>query len=410
MEGRTVYRRLVGICGLAIAQLRYERARTLFAVCGITVAVLSVTLLASSGMGVLSVGEQQFDAADRDLWVTAGPLGLTTVGGGGLDNSFQGGHEIAAEMAAHEEVRVAAPLAFQTVYVSSDTEEFETVIGVGKPSGNSISFVEGDGFSGGDQHYNSGSYDGPLSQEIVIDQRTAQAHDVSVGDSLFVGGTLSTARQNEYTVVGISETFSGFVAAPTAVVHLSELQTLTGTSGTDTVTMIILEVEEGAEVAAVQSELQQEFPALEVRTNEDQLESIVGDQATLIAGAALLVGLAIVSGAVLTIDLLLLFVSQHRRELATLSALGLSSGTVTTLVVSQGLVLGILGLVSGVVLTYPLARLLNMLAEWVVGYEGLVTVDSRVFVVGAVIAIGIGGLASLVAAWRLPSGEPLRDL
>jgi putative ABC transport system permease protein len=120
--------------------------------------------------------------------------------------------------------------------------------------------------------------------------------------------------------------------------------------------------------------------------------------------------LAIVSGAVLTIDLLLLFVSQHRRELATLSALGLSSGTVTTLVVSQGLVLGILGLVSGVVLTYPLARLLNMLAEWVVGYEGLVTVDSRVFVVGAVIAIGIGGLASLVAAWRLPSGEPLRDL
>jgi hypothetical protein len=51
-----------------------------------------------------------------------------------------------------------------------------------------------------------------------------------------------------------------------------------------------------------------------------------------------------------------------------------------------------------------------MLAEWVVGYEGLVTVDSRVFVVGAVIAIGIGGLASLVAAWRLPSGEPLRDL
>ena len=68
--------RLRASVGLAAAQLRHYRVRTLLAVFAVTLAVLSTTLLASVGVGVLETGQQKLDAAERDLWITAGPAQL----------------------------------------------------------------------------------------------------------------------------------------------------------------------------------------------------------------------------------------------------------------------------------------------------------------------------------------------
>ncbi len=396
-------RRWRALGGLAWTQLVHERTRTVVAVFGIALAVLAMTLLAGGGMGVMEVGQQQFDAADRDLWVTGGPLGLTPTRGGGFTNSIHDSHAVAADMQRHDDVRSAVPMSFQTVYVSENGSSFDTIVATGVPGGgSSVSITAGRGFSGGDRHYADGAYDGPMSHEVVVDERTARAYDLEVNDTLHVGGTLSAAREHEFTVVGVSPTFSQFLGTPTVTLPLSELQTITGTTGTDPATMITITVEDGADPRAVKSDLETAHPNYEIRTNKEQLEAVVGQQATVLVGAGMLVVLAFVTGSVLTVSLLALFVYQHRDEFATLAALGVSRRTVAGVVVAQGLFLGLAGWLLGALLTFPLAHVLNVIVSAVVGYDGLVVASPQIAAASAVIAIGMGTVASLLASWRLP--------
>ena len=405
-----LWRRLRTTGALAAAQLRHDRTRTAVAVVGIAVAVLATTLLAGGGLGVVAVGTQQFDAADRDLWVTGGSVGLTPAGGGGFENTIHDSHEVAAEIESHEGVQTAAPMAFQTVYISENGSSYDTIIATGvTATGSAVSVTEGEGFHGKDTHYANGSFDGPMSHEVIVDRRTADAYNLSVNDTVHLGGTTSAADDNEFTVVGISPTISEFLGAPTVTVRLSELQTITGATGTDPATMIPITLEDGADPEAVQADLQAEYPEYEVRTNEEQLESVLGEQMTILVGGGMLVVVALATGTALTVSMLALFVYHHRPELSTLAALGISRGTVAAFVVAQGFLLGVTGWLVGVALTLPLARLVNAAVESVVGFDGLIVISRTAIAGSAVLAVGIGSLAALVAVWRLPTETTLRS-
>ncbi|ELY37816.1 ABC transporter permease [Natronorubrum tibetense] len=381
------------------------------AIVGIAVAVLAMTLLAGGGLGVMEVGEQQFDSADRDLWVTGGPVGLTPAGGGGFENTLHDSHEVAAQIDDHEEVSNAVSMSFQTVYISENGTSYDTIIGTGVTggggAGGAVSISDGRGFSGNDDHYANGSFGGEMGHEVVIDERTADAYDLSINDTVHLGGTTSAADDNEFTVVGISSTFSEFLGTPTVTVRLSELQTITGSTGTDPASMITITLEDEANPEAVQANLQEEYPEYEVRTNQEQLESVVGEQATVLVGAGLLVGVALITGTVLTVSMLALFVYHHRAELATLTALGIARPTIAGVVIAQGFFLGLAGWLFGVTLTVPFAYLLNTIVESIVGFDGLVIISPMVIAGSGILAIGIGSIAALVVGWRLPSTSDL---
>jgi putative ABC transport system permease protein len=225
-----------------------------------------------------------------------------------------------------------------------------------------------------------------------------------------MGGTLSSARANEFTVVGISNTFSRFLGTPTVTMPLSELQTVTGATETDAATFITISLEEGADPATVQTELQSQYPEFTVRTNQQQLEAVLQNQALVLAGAATLVVLAFIAGLALTTNLLGLVVYQQRSTLAALQAVGLSQMTVVTLIAGQGLLLGIGGGLLGVGLTFPAAEVLNRVGEALVGFEGLVQVPGEILVVGFGIATVVGTLSASVVAWRISRLDTLEAL
>ncbi|MDZ7730420.1 MAG: ABC transporter permease [Natrialbaceae archaeon] len=179
------------IVGLAISGLLQERLRTPVAVIGVVIAVLAVTLLVGGGIGVLQFGEEQFAEADRDLWVTGGPIGIATAGGGGLENSIQDAHVVAESIDETDGVRNAVPLLFQRVYISAEAESFDTILATGV-TGAGGNIKTGEGFSRS-EHYANGSYTGPMNHEIIIDSQTSDRYNVSIGDTLYVGGTLSAA-------------------------------------------------------------------------------------------------------------------------------------------------------------------------------------------------------------------------
>lgn len=404
-------RRLWGIGWIALRQLRSDRMRTLLAVFGVTLAVLSVTLLAGVGAGVTETGTETFDQSGRDLWVSGGPIDIAPGTVGGFQNPIPNAHPLAEEIADHEDVRTATPLAFQVIYVSADGEEFDTTMGSGVPgAGDSVSITAGDGFTGPSTHYADGNYTGEMTRQALVSPELAERYNLSVGDTIHVGGTIQTARENEFEVVGISPTFANFLGTGTVTLRLSELQTLTGNAYDDRATIITIETVDGVDPAAVRDELAARHPEYTFRTNEEQLVEVIERQAVVLAAGASLVALGVVAGGALALNLLLSIVYVQREALSVLRAVGATRLGVVGVAVAQALTIATLGYLLGAGATPLLAAGLDRVALAVTGFEGLVRVPPYAYGAGAAVAFGfavLGGVIGAVRVTRLASANDL---
>lgn len=407
---RGAIQRLKASLGIAFAQLRRRPLRTVFAILGITLAVLSVTLLGGLGVGVLDFGEQQLDTADRDLWVSAGETRLTTAQGGGFENTLFDSRSVAEDIEGYEGVRHVAPIAFDSVYVDAGDGDFETIIATGVPGtgGGTVSLQEGEHLDS--EHYAGGSYDGEMSHEVIIDDRTAERLDVEIGDTLRIGVSTMIAQDHEFTVVGTSSTMSEMLGTATVTLPLAEFHRVTGSVDAEPATFITVTVDDDASVSAVEETIETNHPDLDVRTNREQIEAVLQEQMVVLVAGVMLVVLAVIAGIALTGNLLALLVHQQRRAFAALEAQGCSSRFITGTVVWQGMLLGLLGALFGIALTIPAAALANYAIATLIGFEGIVIIEPWMLVLGGTIAFVIGTVSAAVVGWRAIDHRPLEHL
>lgn len=397
--------------GLASRQLRHYRVRTLLAVLGVAVAVLLVVMLGGLGHGMLTTGDEAIAWIDYDLWATSGPVTLAPGGVGSVANPVHDAHRLSRDLETHDSVRDAQPYAFQTVYVSPDDQGFNTIVGVGVGGNASqIHVGHGHGFNHSDVHYANGTYVGPMTHAIIVDERTAEQYNLSVGDTLHAGATLAAAREHEFTVVGITRSFQTFLGVPTVTMHLSELQEVSGATGTDRASLIALALEPNAEPAVVQRDLERTYSNLAVRTNDQQVQDIIGGHTTVIAGAVTLVVLAVVVGVLLVVNVLTLLVYQQRKQLAALKASGVSGSTLLGIVTVQGALTGLLGGVVGLAVTPLAVVLLNDAVGQVTGFSKLIKTPWWLLAAGLCLALTMGVLGASLAGWRVARLSPLEHL
>lgn len=403
------FSRLRAVTGIAAAQLAHARMRTVLSVVGVAVAVLAATLLAATGIGVVQTGQQKFDAADRDLWITGGPVEFAPGTVGGIQNSIRDSHQVTSQLRQREDISTVGTLLFQTVYASTNGSEYRTVAAMGVPGSGGLKITQGRGFAG-DPHYADGAYSGPMTHEILIDRRTATLFDVSVGDSLQVGGTINTASQHQFVVVGISPTGSRFLGVPTITMPLSELQEITGKTGADPATLITIKTTDSASVPTVKQELARAYPRYSVRTNQEQLQATVERQAVILAGGTSLIALAILAGLALTLNALLSMLIQQAEAYAALKSLGTSTTTLTLTAFIQTLYVAVLGGSLGLLGTIPAASGLNRVIAILVGFNGVVQMTPRLLTFGGVLALGMGVLSGILAGLYLSRMDSLTIL
>jgi len=401
--------RLWAAAGIAATRLRYERTRTALAVLGVGLAVLLVVLLGGVGYGTLTTGDRAIGWFENDLWVTGGAVTLEPTTVGGVANPIDDAHERSADLESIDGVANARPVAFQTVYVSPDGEEFDTTVGVGL-GGDAGQLRIASRFNRRDLHYANGSYDGPMTNRIVVGPAVARRYGLSEGDTLHVGGTIASARDHEFTVVGITGDASNFLGTPTVGMHLSELQEVSGTTGRDPAAVITVTLAPGADADAVTSAIERRDPSLEVRTSDEQVRATVGRRAPLLASAAVLVLLAVVSAVVLVLNVLALLVRQQREQLAALAAAGVSTRSLVGLVTVQGAVLGLAGGIVGVTVALPAGVALDRGIGLATGYAGLVRTPVWLFGVALVLAVSMGVLGAVAAGWYVARLDVLDGL
>ncbi|ELZ16740.1 hypothetical protein C477_15230 [Haloterrigena salina JCM 13891] len=390
------------VVGLAFAQLRRSPGRTALTVLAVTLAVLSVTLLASLGVGVVETGENGLENAGRDIWVTSESIDPES---SDTANPIVGAHGMSAEMTQRDDVSSASPIAMHELYVATDDDVVRTTaVGVHETH-DGFGFEAGGGFET-EMNHSDGNYSAadrpsePTTEEIVLDPGTAESLGVSVGDTVSIGTSRQTARDDEFTVVGIASYYSQFLGTDVETVPLTDLQAVAGTTGTDRATFVTASVEDGADRDAVAADLDAAYPGYDVRTSDEQIGSMVEERPLVLASGATLVGLSLVGGVVLTVNLFALVAYQQRDELAALRAVGLSRWVLAGTIGVQGLVIGLLGGVVGLAATPLLTRGLNRLTEAVVGFESLLRTPVEVYAVGLVLAIVVGTVVALLTGWR----------
>ncbi|ELY86672.1 ABC transporter permease [Natrinema altunense] len=407
------------VVGLAIAQLRRSPGRTALTVLAVTLAVLSVTVLASLGVGVVEKGEEGLDRANRDIWVSSDPVDPAA---SGTENPLVGAHGMAAEMTARDDVRTASPIAMYDVYVGPTASELERRPAVGvQKTHEGFDFRAGSGFAV-DEEAAAGPppdepttneividpriadamnvSDEPTTNEIVIDPRIADAMNVSVGETIYVGTSRQTAAAHEFTVVGTADYYSRYLSSPTVTMPLGDVQAVAGTSGTDRATFITADVADDADRDAVASDLSEAYPEYDVRTSDEQVASMIEERTIVLASGATLVGLAVVGGVVLTANLFALVAHQQREQLAALRAIGLSRRVLAGTIGAQGLVIGLVGGIVGLAATPLAVRGLNRFSASVLGFESLLQTPLEVYLGGFALALVVGTVVAIVAGWR----------
>jgi len=285
----------------------------------------------------------------------------------------------------------------------------------------------GSGFTAaGDPHYANGTYLGPETHQIVLDQALAQVLRVQVGQSVWASpaappntSTLPGwyANATRFTVVGISSAFWLVPSAELAFVYLSELQQLVGGANrsTDYATFVLIHLKDPTDPGSDQAKIALAFHGLTVYTLADLLGEVQHVVNVYRTFGELIGAIGLVVATLFTTTVLQMSVDDRSRELALLRAIGHRRASVGLRVVEEGLLLCGVGLAFGLPLAYvgaeAIDRLLLRLVPGLPAGFSFVSFEPSVIVLGVVAVLAVGLVASTVPAVRamqLPVAEELR--
>ena len=288
-------------------------------------------------------------------------------------------HTIAADIASWDEIELATPALYQDMRVllpepdSVDGTFPKVVEALGIVPGKfwelmgeqeRARFDQDEWFTHPDDPYfGTGTYDGPFTGEILLSQNL-QGPDLQVGHVLPV---ISIDRIVNMTVVGFFDHewagLTGIADLSFAILHLSELQNLTGMAwegegasarvvDLSNLVSIALTSEAVGDRAeeSVAERIRDEYPvyAEDVFTKEDQLELI--RQETLIAEVFYIAigSVSMMIGLLFVATIMIVSVLERTREIGILRAIGISRRSVFSQVLTEAMVLVLSGALIGI--------------------------------------------------------------
>jgi putative ABC transport system permease protein len=365
---------------LALRNLVSEKTRFAFSAAGIGFAVFLMTILLGLYQGWNNKIGGFVEEVEADAWVAR--QGAT---------DFINAASILPETKADDfeesrEVAGAFPLIVRPMLFLNG--EKETVMHL-------VGYVAGDGTpettAGGPAGCAKGDCT-PEGNQIVVDEVLARTRDVDVGDVLRSGET-------QIEVVGFSKG-GNFAFTTAGFMEINEVQDFLEMDGL--ATFILVRMEEGADAEAWLQTVEAEDPAISGFTSgefasstRDRILKNIIPIILLIVGIAFIVGIAITSLTIYTTTV------EKTREFGVMKAIGFNNVDLFKLVVVQSLLIGLLGFIFGLTLTFILSRFIDQIVpQFIVLMRWL----DIAFVLVATLAMAAG--AAIVPARRVGGLDP----
>jgi putative ABC transport system permease protein len=253
------------------------------------------------------------------------------------------------------------------------------------------------------------------ADEVAIDAATAKRKHLKIGDRIAV---VATAPRKDYTIVGTTQIagVDSFGGATVVDMLLPEAMRMLGKRGFD---QIQVSAKPGTTPQQLRDQLRTSLPqTVNVRTGQEearkQSDDIKNNLSFLTTALLAFAGISLFVGAFIIFNTFSITVTQRMREFALLRTLGASRGQVMRSVIGEGVTIGLLGSVVGLVLGLAVAAGLRALFR-AVGVDlpssGNVIATRTIVVsllVGTVVTV-LSSLAPALRATRVPPVEALRE-
>lgn len=249
------------------------------------------------------------------------------------------------------------------------------------------------------------------AREVAIDEATAQRANLKLGQQIVVAGTAPAQR---YEIVGILRFGGGqsFGGAGAAILVPAEAQRVTGERGR--YDGISVAAAPGVTPNELRDRIRAVLPgAVAVRTGTEQADKQTADLeenlSFLRTFLLVFAYVALLVGAFIIFNTFSITVAQRTRELGLLRTLGASRAQVLRSVVYEGLMLGVvgalLGLLGGIVLAPALDQLFKAFGADLP--DSGTVLQTRTIVVSLLVGVGVTVLAGLPPALRATRVPPL---
>jgi putative ABC transport system permease protein len=405
-------RRVLALAGLGIRRtLGKTRSRSsrrlLLSLSGVAVAIMVMVLISSIALGLASQGAVQSD--DVDYWVVPEGGSLDTIAVSTAGPQLGATHNLTRRLQRDDRVEYATPVLLQVVPVVApgrDSPAYILFVGVIAPetATPTVAGVSTASLDPGDPHYANGSYAGPWTGEVVLNAGAADLLNASPGSEL----TPTRGAPGPLRVRTVSETDfqTGIGTTPIAVVHLSELQAMTGATDSDAADQLLVSTND----PAVEDSLATLYPntVVTTRTGIAARDASLSSLPFAMGVAAFII--ATLVGLLFTATMTGLEMTHDRTTFATLAALGYSERSLAVLVVAETVTIAVLGGVVGVVLGAVGIVVANALAAATLGVGSLAVFAPPLLVYGVGVALLIGVLSAPYPIWLSRRSDILEAL
>lgn len=342
--------RLLSILGLAVRRVR-GRVRTtplrvLASVLGVALAIALMVAVTGISLGLAS--QSVVDGDDVDYWVLPEDATVQSVAVSTEGLQLGDVHATSERIGADSRVEAAIPVLLELLPVrdgETGQRRYLLAAGVRAVPDASVLGLSLAPLTAGDPYYANGSYNGTWTGEVVLNEAAAVVTNASAGSQLRIdrpGSTPPLTVRN----VSAGEAQTGVGAAPVALVHLSELQSLTGATAGDQADQILVVTDD----RAVKDRLERIYPQTTVVTRSGLAAQQLSPSNLPLAVAVAALVVAVVIGILFVTTLMGLDVSANRQQLGTMAALGLSRRSRALLIGAETVCLSLCGGVLGVCL------------------------------------------------------------
>jgi len=401
---------LLGAAGLGVRRV-FGRltgptpGRTLVAITGVALAIAVLVIVTGLSLGL--AGSAAVTSEDVDYWIVpeeeesgVSPLAYEEAQLGAV-------HDAREQIAANDAVEYTTPVAIQPVNLANpetESEGFVLALGVVPDTGSpSIAGIRTDTLDTSYPFYADGGYNGSWTGELIASPGVSELVGVEPGDRLTAG-----SDDRSLTVVDVAEDDPtvGPGETPVVVMHLAELQALTGLDRDDQADQML--VDSGG--TDIQHELETIYEGTSVVTRGGLFEAST-TPTNLPFAMALASGLiALGIGIAFVATMMGLELTATRESLAVLQAIGFSRLGIGILLASETVTVAVLGGVLGVALGMAGIFGVNAGIGEFLGLPTVATLDPVLLGYGLV-AAAVVGLVSVVyplyIAWRT---EPVAEL
>lgn len=384
--------------------LAYNKFRTFLSISGIAVAVISIILIGSIGNGLLVTGEKTLERSSMQIWLTGKMMDIQSQFAGGTEGKITDSHKVAAKLLENSNIIWARPVLTEILYVYKEGNEPKAVFGLGVATTGSgkdfVSVMKGKSLIE-DTNYNNGMYNGERQDEVMIDERAARLLGINLDDTIYIGKTLTEAKNQTFKIVGITNSLSSFTPGSMVILYLSELQEMTGNQNYDSVNLVMMRLKDPSLAEKTQTEIEAAFPEYAVSSNLNMLKKIAKQNSPLLASAISIVLLAVLMGTLLAINTMLLSLNERKNEIGIMKVLGFSWWSIFKYIGLEGFLICILGGFSGILLSLPLSSFLNSIIYEIVGFNSLVLINDYFIYISMILVIFIGLITSFIAVMQI---------